>query len=319
MKVLAVTNMFPTSETPAYGVFVRNTLDAIRRADPSIAFDVLFVDGRGRPAAYLAAPLRVLARARRGFDLIHAHYGFLAGAGALFPGPRVITYYGSDVNDARELRWSRPFLARYAGVVVMNETMRARLGRADAAVLPPGIDLALFAPRDRSEARRRLGLDPAARYLLFPSRRSRREKRYDIFSETVARVAASRPDVRPLLLGEPERPDSEVPWVYAASDLLLLTSDSEGSPMAIKEALAMNLPIVSVDVGDVRAAVGTTRRSRIVASQDVEALARAAVELLDEGGASDGREHAARFSIEATARGYLDIYRRVAGARRLPA
>ncbi len=316
MKVLALTNMYPTPDAPYYGIFVRNTLDAIRRADPSIAIDLLFVNGRRNKAAYLAAPLRVIARAAAGYDLIHAHYGFLAGAGVCFPGPRAITFYGSDVNDPREFRWSRPFLGQYAGIVVMNEAMRATVGRADAAIIPPGIDLSLFAPRDRAEARRKLGLDPSARYILFPSKPERREKRYDLFSEVFARVASRRPGVKSLLLGSPERPDTEVPWLYAACDLLLLTSDNEGSPMAIKEALAMNLPIVSVDVGDVRAVAGAWAGARVVASREPADLAAAAEALLDAAPPHDGPERAVGLSIDATARSTIDLYRRVARARR---
>jgi teichuronic acid biosynthesis glycosyltransferase TuaC len=315
VRILALTNMYPTPDSPYYGVFVRDTLDAIQRMDPSITIDLLFVNGRRSKAAYLAAPLRVLARAGAGYDAIHAHYGFLAAAGTFFPGPRVITFYGSDVNDPRELRWSRPFLSRYDQIVVMNEAMRATLGRPDALVLPPGIDLVRFTPRDRGEARARLGLDADARYILFPSKPERREKRYDLFSDVVSRVARGRPDVKTLLLASPERPDGEIPWIYAASDVLLLTSDNEGSPMVIKEALAMNLPIVSVDVGDIRAVAGPSRPCRILDSRDPAELARAVTEVLDAGGRSDGRAHTARLSIEATARGYLEIYARVARAR----
>src|SRR5215813_6801688 len=47
-------------------------------------------------------------------------------------------------------------------------------------------------------------------------------------------------------------PHGEVPIWLNASDVLLLTSLHEGSPTVIKEALACNLPIVSVNVGDVR-------------------------------------------------------------------
>lgn len=316
MRVLALTNMYPTTDSPYFGVFVRNTLDAIRRLDPSITIDLLFIDGRRHKTAYLAAPFRVLARVRAGYDLLHAHYGFVAGAGAFFPGPRVITFYGSDVNDPREFRWSRPFLSLYDGIAVMNDAMRAAVGRPDAVVLPPGIDMRLFPPRDRLEARARLGLEPDARYVLFPSKPERREKRYDLFLEVLARVAAARPRVKPFIMAPPERPHEEIHWVYAASDVLLLTSDNEGSPMVIKEALAMSLPVVSVDVGDVRKVLGGSHPSRVVASREPADLAAAVIEVLDAPGPSNGRPLAERLTIEETARGYLEIYARVARGRK---
>ena len=45
---------------------------------------------------------------------------------------------------------------------------------------------------------------------------------------------------------------NEVPILLNAIDVLLMTSHHEGSPMIIKEALACNTPIVSLDVGDVK-------------------------------------------------------------------
>src|SRR5262249_36868175 len=45
---------------------------------------------------------------------------------------------------------------------------------------------------------------------------------------------------------------NEVPVWLNASDIVLLTSLHEGSPNIIKESLACNVPVVSVDVGDVR-------------------------------------------------------------------
>lgn len=323
MRVLALTNMYPTEGAPSFGVFVRGTLDAIRRADPQIAIDLVFVNGRASKAAYVAAPARVLARSFGGYDLIHTHYGLLAGAGAFFPGPRVITFYGSDVEMPAQFRWARPFVSRYDGVVVMNARMRERVGRADAVILPPGIDLTHFAPRDRAEARHRLGLDPEARYILFPASPERRVKRYDLFREVVARVTRLARDragegdrIEPLVLAAPAREDAEIPWLYAAADVMLLTSDSEGSPTVVKEALAMNLPVVSVDVGDVRELIGASRPAQVVESRDPEAIAAAVLSVLDAGGRSDGRAHAQRLSIDATAAGYIDLYRRVLAARR---
>ncbi|MFN0152525.1 MAG: glycosyltransferase [bacterium] len=315
MKVLALTNMYPTAAVPHYGIFVRGTLDAIRHADPEIAIDLLFVNGRASKLAYAAAPLRVLRASDAGYDLIHTHYGLLAGAGALFRGPRLITFYGSDVEMPAQFRWAKPFVPRYEGVVVMNERMRERVARPDALILPPGIDLERFAPLDRAEARRRLGLDAGARYVLFPSSPDRRVKRYDLFCAVVEHAARARAGVAPLILGTPGRDDADLPWVYAAADVLLLTSDSEGSPTVVKEALATNLPVVSVDVGDVRTLLGDSRPAHVVASREPAALAAAVVEVLDAGVRSDGRAHAAHLSIDATARAYAALYRRLAGAR----
>ena len=60
MKVLALTNMYPSPDAPAYGIFVKHTVEALR--DAGLDIEVLFVDGRRRKAAYLAAPFRVLKR-----------------------------------------------------------------------------------------------------------------------------------------------------------------------------------------------------------------------------------------------------------------
>ena len=63
-----------------------------------------------------------------------------------------------------------------------------------------------------------------------------------------------------------------MPLFINACDALVLASDAEGSPMVIKEAMACNLPIVSVDVGDVAEIIGKTPGCRLVA-RDASALA----------------------------------------------
>jgi glycosyltransferase involved in cell wall biosynthesis len=67
-------------------------------------------------------------------------------------------------------------------------------------------------------------------------------------------------------------PNSEVPAWLNASDALLLTSQHEGSPTIIKEALACGLPIVSVPVGDVIERIGNVDGCH-VAQPDASALA----------------------------------------------
>src|SRR3954454_15185858 len=80
MRVLVVTNLWPTAERPASGGFVRDQVEALRALD---GVDLeLFTFGRGSRAYGAAA--RELRRRYKGerFDVIHAHYG-LAGWSSL--------------------------------------------------------------------------------------------------------------------------------------------------------------------------------------------------------------------------------------------
>src|SRR5207248_121067 len=99
VKVLCITNMYPTEADPSTGSFVRDLVEDVRALDVEV--EVLAFDGRKRKRAYAEASLD-LRRALRGgrFDLIHAHYGL---TGALAVGqrsiPAVVTFHGSDTGN----------------------------------------------------------------------------------------------------------------------------------------------------------------------------------------------------------------------------
>jgi len=256
MRVLLVTNLWPRE--PHYstcGVFVKEQVDTIRKLMPSIAFDLLLIKGQERKVNYLLAPFRVW-RATRSvcYDLVHAHFG-LAGVAARLHGlaPLLVTLHGSDVTT-RTLKAaiSKWVARRWAdGVIVTNAQMKELLGRHDAQVIPCGVDLEMFRPLDRAQSRAELGLPHDRRLVLFPGDPARALKRYDLFAAAVRLVQECDPLVEPIVLFKPGRTREAVPRVMNACDVLVLTSDFEGSPMVVKEAMACNLPIVSVPVGDV--------------------------------------------------------------------
>jgi hypothetical protein len=109
-------------------------------------------------------------------------------------------------------------------------------------VLPCGPDLRRFHPQPRPEARRRLGLDPAGRYLLFPANPTRAEKRHDRAAELAAACEAE------LLTGGAIDPEEMPAWVNAAN-AVLVTSDYEGFGLAAIEALACDVAVLSTPVG----------------------------------------------------------------------
>src|SRR2546421_53477 len=106
---------------------------------------------------------------------------------------------------------------------------------------------------DRAEARRELGWPRDGPCILFPAARGDRSKaankRVDVFDATVERLRARVPGVHAASLDG--LPRDRVALAMRAADVAVLTSVREGAPVAVKEALACETPVVSVAVGDV--------------------------------------------------------------------
>jgi glycosyltransferase involved in cell wall biosynthesis len=177
----------------------------------------------------------------------------------------------------------------------------------------------------KAECRIALGLAQEAPLVLFAGIR-RPEKRFDLVEAAVARLRATRPDVQ-LVVAERE-PHERMPLYMNACDVLILASEAEGSPMVIKEAMACNLPIVSVDVGDVAEIIpfsGTFRGTTpggtspiggcFLAERNPASLAAFLGEALDFGRRTDGRavilagRDGLPLSLEAVAERIEAIYR----------
>jgi glycosyltransferase involved in cell wall biosynthesis len=106
-------------------------------------------------------------------------------------------------------------------------------------------------------------------------------------------------------------PRERMPLYMNAVAVLVLASIFEGSPNAVKEAMAVNLPVVAVDVGDVRELIGHTQGCLIV-PREAKPMAGKIVEVCQRGARTRGREDIARLSIEKVAERVLAVYDRVA-------
>ncbi|MXV62534.1 glycosyltransferase [Natronorubrum sp. JWXQ-INN-674] len=263
------------------------------------------------PTDYLKTVPKVLAESTNGYDLIHAHYGLTAPmALAQLRTPVVLSLWGSDVHGP-----VKPISSACAPlceeVVVMSEEMREVLGR-DCRVIPDGVDLETFRPESQNRAREKVGWDDVddAYQVLFPYSPDRTVKNYPRAKRVVS--AADNLLDRPVELRTVSGVAHDaVPDYMNAADALLLTSDSEGSPNSVKEAMACNLPVVALDVGDVRERLSGVFPSRV--ATDDEELIVGLMDVLKRGERSNGREAAEEVSIERTADQMLEIYERVAG------
>ncbi|WP_276257022.1 glycosyltransferase [Halomontanus rarus] len=308
-----------TLTTNADAPFMNQQMAALERR--GVSFDTLSVagevgDGTGRsPVDYLRFFPDVVREARNGtdYDLIHAHYGLVAPmALAQLRTPVVLSLWGSDVHGPVKpvSKACAPFCEE---VVVMSEEMRRVLGQ-DCEVIPDGVDLERFAPGDQRRAREAVGWDHDAHHVLFPYSPDRDVKNYPRAKRIVSVV--DNVLERPVRLQTVSGVDHEtVPDYMNAADALLLTSHSEGSPNSVKEAMACNVPVVAVDVGDVRERLAGVDPSTVATSDD--GLAKGLVEVLQRGERSNGREAAREVSIETTADEMLAVYERAVGAERI--
>lgn len=281
-----------------------------------------------------------------------------ATRGAL-PRARVIhTYHGHVLEGYFSPLMTRLFiglerlLARVSDAIVaispaIERELRDhfRIGRAGQyRVVPLGFDLTSFAAVDdgmRVGARRELNL-PAEAEVVSTVGRLTAIKQHRLFLDAVAAVAKSRPHLTALVAGDGElRADLEryaaqigiadrvrfLGWrrdlatIYAATDVFLLTSRNEGTPVALIEAMASGVPGVSTDVGGVKDVINSDAVGARVADGDAAGLAAALVRYLaDRNGrrAAGERARAAvlqRYSLDRLVDDIHSLYRDLLAAR----
>jgi glycosyltransferase involved in cell wall biosynthesis len=247
VRALIVTNLYPTPEQPRLGRFVHDQVEAMRELGAEVELFTFPLGAR----AYLPAARRLRRYLKNeSFDVIHAHYG-LCGWVARLAGarPLVVTFHGTDIRHRLVGPSSRLLSRRLDLVAGASRSAFEREGhrrglpaRSPSAVLPCGVDSSRFRPIPRPEARRRLGLDPEGRFLLFPADPARAVKRHDLALE-VARLAGAE------LLTTTEVDPERMPDHINAAAAVLVTSDSEGFGLAVLEALACRVPVLSTPVG----------------------------------------------------------------------
>jgi teichuronic acid biosynthesis glycosyltransferase TuaC len=318
-EVLFITNMWPDEERPYYGSFIHSQAQSLQRA--GVAVDTLYVRGyvglHTYAQAFAAAPR---ATRRRPYDVIHVHYGHTALATlSVRRRPLVISYCGADLighqrsygitpksrAEAAVFRWTA--VAASATITKSLEMEQALPRRLQARnhVLPNGVDLERCSPQPREAARAQLGWGHDVPVMLFLGNPDDPRKNVELARAARERVATQVPGVR-LHEAWGVEPD-DVPMYMNAADCLVFPSRGEGSPNAVKEAMACALPIVATPVGDVPQLLGGVENCW-VAEPTAEAFAAALLPALSAGRSPAARRAVEPLGIQAVADRLLAIY-----------
>jgi len=269
LRILVVTNNYPMPQSPASGTYVEQQIRGLEQI--GLQVDVVFVDrARKGMRAYFGLGRKIRARAAElRSDIVHVMYGGVMADEVtrnIQDRPTVVSFCGSDLFGEQLSGTLRKLVAQYGVIASRRAAMRATgivvkskalfdalprgLDRARVRIIPNGVDLDRFRPLKREQCRDRLKWGDDSFHVLFPATSGDPCKRPELAQAAVD--ALSHRGIRVTMHHLRGIPHDEVPLWLNGSDVLLLTSLHEGSPNVVKEALACDLPVVSVDVGDVR-------------------------------------------------------------------
>lgn len=249
----------------------------------------------------------------RDVRLWHGHRVYPMGLAAVFAGfltgrPSVATAHGSGLHTVAKrgparARWLTRYVLRHitALVTVSEDLSRiaAELGVEDRRrrYIPNGVDVELFRPADTAATRAQLGV-PADAVVYACLGYFLPVKGHKVLIEAFAQLAGRRPDALLVLAGDgplledvrrqvkeagleravrflgPVGHAATVPWLQV-SDVLVLPSFNEGTPLVTLEALACGKPVVGTAVGGTREVVCDARYGLLVPPGDAAALAQA--------------------------------------------
>ena len=238
-------------------------------------------------------------------DILHAHYGFSGLLANLQRSiPVITTFHGSDVN----LKINRIFsslssvLSKYS-VFISKELSQKLIIKGRSAIISSGVDLDLFFPLDKTEARKPLSLPFHEKLVLFAGSFDNRIKNYPLAKSAIDALG----NVKLIEMKGYNR--KEVNLLMNACDVALLTSFHEGSPQFVKEALACNRPVVCTDVGDVRNIIGNIKGCYVAQADksDIADKIRLAFEFSD---THNGRQQIIDLGLDlnSVTKRVLDIY-----------
>lgn len=304
MKVLFISS----GKLGEVGYLVKNQGESLSKA--GLEIDYYTINGNGFWGYLKNVPQIRKTFKREKYNLVHAHYSLSAFATSLAGRfPLVVSLMGSDAYSSVLWRWIIKFFYkwRWNATIVKTQKMKDLLKISRAFIIPNGVNTERFKPSFSLKAREKISFTENKKLILFIADPSRHEKNFPLAIETIRKLNRNDIELMPLF----NTPNEVIPDYMNAADALILTSKWEGGVNVIKEAMACNLPIVSVDVGDVKQNI-TGLKNCFVCNHNASELAEKLNEVLSSGERSNGRERIFDLKLDEVkvAEKIIDIYKK---------
>ncbi len=256
-------------------------------------------------------------------DVVHAHFGLSAITAELQNLVPVVTTFHNGETLNWHVNWlSSLFSLRAKHVIYVAQHARdlSYFKAKNYSIIPCGVPMDQCVVIDRAEARKQLGWSNDKKYILFGGAFDNLRKNYPLLRDAVERIGG---DIEIVEMKGLSR--AECVLRMNACDLFALPSHSEGSPQALKEAMACNCPCLATDIADVKYLFGdepghfilrNPRKTHERWDADKKSLDEM-VELLKEALAFEGRTNGRKrieelqLTNEAVAKRIVNIYNEI--------
>lgn len=242
-------------------------------------------------------------------DIVHAHGG-LSGLFAVLQSevPVVITFHNGEILSPSLNLLSSIGATRAKYVIYVAEHIR-QLSYYKAkkySFIPCGINLSDCNITPFEEARKALGFEDSKKYILFGGAFDNLRKNYPLLKEAVS-LLPNKDNIVCLEMKGLSR--AECTLRMCACDLFALPSKSEGSPQALKEAMACNCPIIATDIADIKHLLGDVE-GHYLCKFEAENVAKQITKAFEFGKRTNGRQRIFELGLtnELVAKKLIPIY-----------
>ncbi|NRD76691.1 glycosyltransferase [Bacillus sp. BRMEA1] len=291
--------MYPTEVHKSFGVFVKNQVDALKNKGLSV--DVIAIDNPNKGKLNLlkkygkwigSCLFHLLLKGSR-TKVVHAHYVFPSGWLArwykkLYGARLIVTAHGGDVDQmakksARIAKWTKSILADADQVIAVGQELYTTLA-ADynvpsekLSLINMGVNLEIFKPLDKAEARKQCGISGGITPLLFVGNIIEK-KGLNELTDAFDQLKKDHPEYELFIIGSDKdqayvqrlkaqisekglsgsthflgmKTQAEVALWMAAAEVFILPSHIEGFGLVALEAMACGTPVVGTKVGGLK-------------------------------------------------------------------
>ncbi|MFZ4451105.1 glycosyltransferase [Salibacterium aidingense] len=189
MRILVISNMYPSAHAPTFGIFVKNQVEALMKKGNHVEVAAITNPKTGKKnvvkkySSWLWSSFRRLRSAGSAYDIIHAHYAFPSGMLARafykrFGTPYIVTCHGGDLNKMAKKgrffqRQTEQILQDAAHVIVVGQDLKQQVlddyhvPEEKVSMFSMGVDRRVFYPRPQAEIQETLKLSPYEKHILF--------------------------------------------------------------------------------------------------------------------------------------------------------